>query len=167
MSDQVMARLMSRHLQGMQPGQLEWIGLRPAHKADLVEVTEVEAIAELGLSGDRRCKGKPGSKRQVTLINREHIDVVAELMALESIAPTLLRRNLMVSGINLQSLRHQRFRIGEAEFETTEQCHPCIRMEKALGKGAVGAMFGHGGICARIIKGGMIRVGDEVVRLEN
>ena len=107
-----------------------------------------------------------GSARQVTLINREHIEVVAKLLGLESIDPGLLRRNLVVSGINLIALRHQRFRIGEAEFEATAQCHPCVRMEQALGKGTVAAMLGHGGICAKIIKGGVIAVGDEVIKLE-
>lgn len=53
-----------------------------------------------------------------------------------------------------------RFRIGEAEFETNAHCHPCSRMEPALGKGA--AMLGRGG-CAKIIKGGVIRVGDELL----
>lgn len=162
---QVMARLLGRHLQDLKPGRLEWIGLRPTHKADLLEVTKVEAISDLGLTGDRRCQGKPGSKRQVTLINQEHIALIAELMGLSHISPALLRRNLVVSGINLLALRHQRFSIGAAEFETTLPCHPCIRMEQALGKGAIAAMFGHGGICAKVIKGGMIHIGDEVIHL--
>jgi len=159
-------RLLSRHLQDLKPGRLDWIGLRPERKIDMLLVDHVEAIAEMGLAGDRRCKGSAGSARQVTLINREHIDVVAKLLGLDSIDPGVLRRNLVVSGINLIALRHQRFRIGDAEFEATAQCHPCVRMEQALGKGAVGAMLGHGGICAKIIKGGVIAVGDEVVKLE-
>jgi len=159
-------RLLSRHLQDLKPGRLDWIGLRPERMVDMQRVDHVEAIAEMGLAGDRRCKGTAGSARQVTLINREHIDVVAKLLGLDSIDPGVLRRNLVVSGINLIALRHQRFRIGDAEFEATAQCHPCVRMEQALGKGAVGAMLGHGGICAKIIKGGVIAVGDEVVKLE-
>jgi len=62
-------------------------------------------------------------------------------------------------------LRHQRFRIGEAEFEATAQCHPCLRMEQVLGKGAVAAMLGHGGLCAKIVKSGQLNVGDEVIKL--
>lgn len=158
-------RLLSRHLKDLKPGRLEWIGLRPERKVDMQEVSQVEAIAEMGLAGDRRCDGTPGSARQVTLINHEHIEVVAKLLELESIKPSLLRRNLVVSGINLMALRHQRFRIGEVEFEATAQCHPCLRMEQALGKGAVAAMLGHGGICAKITKGGSLVVGDEVVKL--
>ncbi|WP_372738035.1 MOSC domain-containing protein [Neptunomonas sp.] len=158
-------RLLSRHLQDLKPGRLEWIGLRPERKVEMQRVLQVEAIIDMGLAGDRRCQGSPGSARQVTLINQEHIGVVAKLLMLESIDPAVLRRNLVVSGINLMALRHQRFRIGDVEFEATAQCHPCLRMEQALGKGAVAAMLGHGGICAKILKGGVIGVGDEVVKL--
>ena len=167
MAMNAVGRLLNRHLQGLKPGRLDWIGLRPERKVDMQRVEQVEAIAEMGLAGDRRCQGRAGSARQVTLINREHIDVVAKLLGLDSIDPGVLRRNLVVSGINLIALRHQRFRIGDAEFEATAQCHPCVRMEQALGKGAVAAMLGHGGICAKIIKGGVIAVGDKVVKLEN
>jgi len=157
--------LLSRHLQDLPPGKLTWIGLRPERKAAMKTVEEVQAIKDLGLEGDRRCTGTPGSARQVTLINQEHIDVVASLLGIDSINPNFLRRNLVVSGINLIALRHQRFRIGEAEFEATAQCHPCLRMEKALGKGAVGAMLGHGGICAKIITSGTISIGDAVIKV--
>ena len=156
---------MSRHLQELKPGSLEWIGLRPERKAPLLVVDQVQALGGLGLEGDRRCKGTPGTARQVTLINREHIEVVAQLLGMDSISPEVLRRNLVVSGINLLALRHQRFRIGSAEFEATAQCHPCLRMEQVLGQGAVGAMLGHGGICAKILKSGLIRVGDQVEKI--
>lgn len=159
-------RLLSRHLQDLKPGRLDWIGLRPARKVDLLVVDEVEAIVDMGLAGDRRCKGTAGSARQVTVINQEHIDVVAKLLGMTSIDPAILRRNLVVSGINMMALRHQRFCIGEAEFEAAAQCHPCLRMEQALGNGAVAAMLGHGGICAKIIRGGVISVGDAVVKLD-
>jgi len=167
MAINTVGRLLSRHLQGLKPGRLEWIGLRPERKVDLLVVDQVEAIAELGLAGDRRCKGTADSARQVTLINQEHIEVVAKLLGQESIDPSVLRRNLVVSGINMVALRHQRFRIGDAEFEASAHCHPCLRMEQALGKGAVAAMLGHGGVCAKIVKSGVIRVGDEVVKLDD
>jgi len=160
-------RLLSRHLQGLKPGRLEWIGLRPERKAELIVVDQVEVIVDRGLAGDRRCQGRAGSGRQVTLINREHIAVIAQLLGLDMIDPAVLRRNLVVSGINMVALRHQRFRIGEAEFEASAHCHPCLRMEQALGKGAVAAMLGHGGVCAKILKGGVIKVGDEVIKLDD
>jgi MOSC domain-containing protein YiiM len=81
---------------------------------------------------------------------------------MEDIDPGVLRRNLVVSGINLHALRYQRFSIGDALFEAGALCHPCSRMETALGKGGVAAMLGHGGLCCRIIQSGLITIGDDV-----
>jgi MOSC domain-containing protein YiiM len=71
-----------------------------------------------------------------------------------------------VSDINLLALRHQRFSIGDAIFEANAHCHPCLRMEQALGKGAVAAMLGHGGICAKIVQSGKISIGDKVIKYD-
>jgi MOSC domain-containing protein YiiM len=157
------ARIFSRYLDAIPPGRLEWIGLRPARKQAMKIVQSVEAKVEYGLEGDRRLKGRPGSARQVSIISVEYIDVIARLLKKDNIDPALLRRNLVVSGINLSALRHQMFQIGAALFEGTALCHPCVRMEEALGKNGLAAMLGHGGICAKILEGGLIQVGDEVV----
>lgn len=79
----------------------------------------------------------------------------------------LLRRNLVIANINLFALRHQIFSIGDAIFEDTAQCHPCSRMEKALGVGAVAALLGHGGLCAKIIKSGNIQIADAVTLIHD
>jgi MOSC domain-containing protein YiiM len=157
--------LFERYLPTIQPGRLEWIGLRPARREPVLSVEHAQAITDMGLEGDRRCEGSPGSARQVTLINAEHIGVVARLLQMENIDPALLRRNLVISGINLQALRYQRLQIGNAVFELTAQCHPCSRMEEVLGKGGTAAMLGHGGFCAKVIVSGEIRIGDSVVPL--
>ncbi|MBY4674978.1 MOSC domain-containing protein [Marinobacterium arenosum] len=159
------ARLLSRYTEKLPPGRLEWIGLRPQRRGEMQIVEQAEAIAEQGLAGDHRSRGTAGSSRQVTLIALEEIELIARYLGLERIAPELLRRNLVVSGINLHALRHQRFRIGDAEFEATAYCHPCSRMEQALGKGAVAAMIGHGGICAKVVRSGRITLGDRLEKL--
>lgn len=158
-------RLIARFTEHLPAGTLEWIGLRPARKAPMQTAIEVMALEDLGLEGDRRCQGTPGSGRQVTLICKEHLPVIAQFLGRAEIPVELLRRNLLVSGINLYALRHQPFRIGEAEFITTAHCHPCSRMEAALGEGAVAAMLGYGGFCARITRSGLIRVGDKLEKL--
>ena len=80
--------------------------------------------------------------------------------------PATLRRNLVVSGLPLVALKGRRFRIGEAVFEGTGDCDPCSRMEAALGPGGYNAMRGHGGLCARVLQGGRISLGDDVLPLE-
>ncbi|GGJ37585.1 MOSC domain-containing protein [Deinococcus roseus] len=154
-------------------GELIWMGLRPAYREPLIEVEEVEALTDAGLAGDHtgaqglknlQSKGKNPSKRQVTLIQAEHLDVLARLMEKCEIEPALLRRNLVVRGINLHALKKARFRIGNVLFEGTGDCHPCSRMEEVLGKGGYNAMRGHGGITARILEGGTLHLSD-VVRL--
>jgi MOSC domain-containing protein YiiM len=101
--------------------------------------------------------------RQVTIISREFIQQITQFTGKEEIQPNLLRRNLVISGINLNALRYQQFTIGNALFEANALCHPCSRMETALGKGGVAAMLGYGGLCARIIRSGEIEIGDTVL----
>ena len=79
--------------------------------------------------------------------------------------PARLRRNIVVSGLNLNALRRQRFWVGEALMEATQLCHPCARMEAELGPGGVIAMFGYGGLCAKVVQSGAIEWGAPV-RLE-
>lgn len=159
------ARLFARYLNDLPAGKLEWIGLRPARKVPMQVVDEVQALEGLGLAGDRRCEGRRGSARQVTVISVEYLNIIAQLLKRETIDPALLRRNLVVSGINLTALRHQRFQVGEAIFEATALCHPCSRMTEVLGEHGVAAMLGHGGICAKIIQSGQIKAGDAVKHL--
>ncbi len=156
-------QLFARYSKDLNPGRLEWIGLRPKRKADLEVVDSVEALAGLGLEGDHRCSKTPGSARQVTLISAEFIRMIETYTGINTIDPALLRRNLVVSGINLNALRHQQFTMGGALFEATALCHPCHRMDLALGQGGAAAMLGYGGLCARVLESGMIRVGDPLI----
>ena len=143
-------------------GRVEWIGVRPERRAPVVCVDSVEAIAGRGLLGDHRAAGRTMSARQVTLIQAEHLPVIARLVALESMDPSLLRRNFVVSGINVLALKDQVFTIGSALVEGAGVCEPCSRMEAYLGAGGYNAMRGHGGIIARIVTDGVVRVGDSV-----
>ena len=144
-------------------GRVEWIGLRPAREAAMVEVAQVQAVIGGGLVGDRY-KGGNG-KRGITLIQAEHLPAIAALAGRAQVAPAILRRNLVVSGIPLVALKGRRFRVGELVLEGTASCDPCSRMEAALGPGGFNAMRGHGGLCARIVEGGTLRLGDAVEAL--
>lgn len=144
-------------------GKVEWIGLRPKRDVAMQEVNEVNAIAGKGLQGDRYASGS--GKRGITLIQAEHLPVIAALSGHEKISPATLRRNIVVSGIPLVALIGKKFRIGEVILEGTDACEPCERMEAALGPGSYNAMNGHGGLCARILQGGKISVGDSLVAI--
>jgi MOSC domain-containing protein YiiM len=155
-----------------QDGRIEWIGVRPQRGARPVSVESVRAIANQGLQGDHYGGGATG-KRHITLIQHEHLAVVARLLALRDhidtpipVDPALVRRNVVVSGINLLALKGRRFRLGEAILECTDPCHPCSRMERALGRGGLNAMRGHGGICARVLEGGGLAVGAALTPLD-
>lgn len=142
-----------------QTGRLDWIGLRPAREADMTVAETAQVTAADGLVGDRGVS----AKRAVTLIQAEHLSVIAALLGKNHpIHPQLVRRNLVVSGINLLALRHRRFRIGGAILEGTAPCAPCSKMEAALGPGGWNAMRGHGGLYAAVVEGGEISVGDPV-----
>lgn len=145
-----------------QTGEVLWIGLRPGHCQAVEAVEGVEAVPGNGLVGDRFRGRGAESRRQVTLIQAEHLAAVGSFLGGEAIDPALLRRNIVVSGLNLLALKDKRFRIGQAVLEYTGLCHPCSRMEEVLGPGGYNAMRGHGGITARVIEGGLIRVGDGV-----
>lgn len=159
------ARLLDKLCANIKPGKLEWIGLRSERRGEVVVVNSAEAIVDLGLVGDHRMKKTPGSGRQVTLISSEYIQQICQHTGHSSIDPRLLRRNLVISGMNMNLLRYQRLQIGEVILEANALCHPCSRMDEALGKGGAAAMFGYGGLCAKIIQGGRLGVGDSVIRL--
>jgi MOSC domain-containing protein YiiM len=80
----------------------------------------------------------------------------------EIIDPAQIRRNVVVEGINLLALQDHRVQIGEAVVDITGLCHPCSRMEEVLGPGGYNAMRGHGGLTARVVRPGAIKLGDEV-----
>ena len=147
----------------MRPGTVRWIGLRPARHAPLVAVQAALLDPESGLEGDHY-RSRTSRTRQVTLIQQEQLAAIAGHLGLERVLPEQLRRNLVVAGINLAALKEARFRVGGAVLEATGVCHPCSRMEEILGQGGYNAVRGHGGITARIVRGGEVRSGDPVMR---
>ena len=143
-----------------QTGVVEWIGVRPARRETMNEVEAVRIDKDSGLDGDRYSKA--GGKRQVTLIQGEHLDCLASMLGIDPVSTGTVRRNIVVRGINLLALKEKRFRVGDAVLEYTGLCHPCSLMEEVLGPGGYNAMRGHGGITATVISGGEVRLGDSV-----
>jgi len=164
-------RELSRH--APHTGRLEAIHLRPGRLQAVQTVASAIALVDRGLQGDRSATATPsrpgGSKRQVTLMQAEHLGVIAALAHRDEVDAASLRRNLLVSGINLITCKAL-FKdtplllcIGdEVQLELTGPCDPCSRMEAVLGPGGYHAMRGHGGMTARVLRGGELRVGDVV-----
>lgn len=148
----------------MAPGRLVWIGLRPARRMSMRAVAEGRLEPGQGLDGDH-WRGAANGARQVTLMAQEHLAAIASYIGRPAVEPERLRRNLVVAGFNLLALKGRQFRIGAALLEWSGECHPCSRMEEELGPGGYNAVRHHGGITARIVAAGAIRLGDSIERL--
>ncbi len=140
-----------------QPGQVTWIGLRAQRRVDMQPVPQI-MVHDSGLEGDH---ARPG-KRAVTLIQAEHLAVIGAMLGRDAVPPDILRRNLVVAGINLSALKGRLVRVGQAVLSFDVICAPCSRMEEALGRGGYSAVRGHGGWCASVHTSGLIRLGDSV-----
>jgi len=146
-------------------GNLEWIGVR-AKSGDIQSIDRVIALEGRGLEGDKITL-KNSKKRQVTLMQKEHISVILSL-AQENDHEKInniqyyFKRNLLISKYNIQNLKGKFFSIGEARFFGTGDCKPCKKIENLLGKQMLEAMQGMGGITAAVVKTGMIKINDRL-----
>ena len=150
-----LADLIARHAG---PGRIEAILLRPARRAPCRAV-EAALLTPDGLEGDRARAGR----RAVTLIQAEHLAAIRALARAPAAEFADLRRNLVVSGLNLAALRGRVLALGPAaRLRVTGVCAPCSRMEAALGPGGWSAMRGHGGVTAEVLAPGPLAIGDAV-----
>jgi MOSC domain-containing protein YiiM len=148
------------------PGRLVWIGLRPSRAATMISSGSALLIAHQGIEGDRYKTQRDGA-RQVTLIAAEDIAAIASFLRRQEVSPTLLRRNFVTQGVNLNALKGRSLRIGNARLEVSGDCAPCSQMEANLGPGGYNAVRGRGGLTARILEGGEVRIGDAIERIDD
>jgi MOSC domain-containing protein YiiM len=152
-------------------GEVVAIHVASGAGAPMQPLASAEAIAGEGLRGDRYQTGAgfysavptdPGA-RELTLIAEE---TLAAVLAETGIDLPLHehRRNITTRGIDLPSLLGQRFRLGEVICEGVRDCPPCNHLEKLTGKAVLAPLVHRGGLRARIVIGGTIRVGDTIVR---
>jgi len=142
-------------------GVLEYIVIRPARKQDVDIKMEAQLSEGKGIEGDHYAKS---GKREVTLIQAEHLEAVALQLSLH-MPRGITRRNLVVRDTPLLELIHKRIQIGQAVLEITGECHPCTRMDEVLGSGGLKAMAHKGGVTARVVQSGLIQSGDAIVPL--
>jgi MOSC domain-containing protein YiiM len=123
------------------------------------EISIATLVADKGIEGDRYFGKKP--KLNVTLVQEEFLAEAADELGVSN-RPGMSRRNITVRGVSLNDLIGKRFCLGAAELEGVSLCEPCRNMEKSIGSGAIAALSGRCGIRARVLRGGIIRPGDEV-----
>jgi len=132
--------------------------------APAVALDAATCIADFGLEGDWR--GRAGRARQLTLIEAETLEHVAAALGMDAVPPGASRRQVVVRGIALNDTIGKHLRVGPVLLHVGYPCDPCDNMESKIGPGARRAMEGRGGVCARIIEGGVVRPGDGVTAID-
>jgi MOSC domain-containing protein YiiM len=150
-------------------GTVEAICIAPAASVTMTALGSVEALVGLGLAGDRYAQNigfysprptDPGA-REVTLFEAEVLERLRAEHGIELHA-TEHRRNLTVRGVKLDELLGQRFSVGEVVLEGVKDCPPCEHLQQLLGKPVLQPLVNRGGLRARVVVGGTLRVGDSV-----
>jgi len=131
---------------------------KPPGEHPAIEVNEVECAAGKGLVGDRFWGFKDDYKGQVTFFAQEVFDDLCRQFGLTDKSPGVTRRNVITQGVDLNSLIGKRFVIQGVEFEGVCECSPCHWMNKAIAPGAEAALHCRGGLRARILTDGKLRV---------
>lgn len=144
-------------------GRVESIYLTAEHGGEPFSVEAAVAVAGKGLEGDRYFQDDQPPLNQLTLIESEAIDAVAEADPSLALAPGESRRQLTTSGVDLNALVGQEFTVGEVRCRGIELCEPCSHLEQHTGRaGIMRAMVHRAGLNAEILTDGTISVGDAV-----
>lgn len=140
------------------------IFIAAARGAPMQELADVEALAEIGLAGDRytalKYRGSPD--KQLTLIEWENILAFNEQVG-ATMTPDAPRRNLVTSGVRLNDLVGARFRVGPVLVQGLELCEPCSLMKKRSHPEAIRFFRNKGGLRAQVLDGGVIVRGAAIV----
>ena len=147
-------------------GVVEGIYVTGKGSAAMESVDEVRTIEGCGIEGDRYCAGtgfwtRYGDVCEVTLIEGEDLDYIENELGI-GVKNGEHRRNFITRGIRLGELRRKMFRVGEAVLEYDRPRPPCRHVQDLSEPGMTRALKGRGGICARVVQAGSIRVEDAI-----
>jgi len=152
----------------MWQGTVVSIQIAPRGAAAMVPLEAVEAVPGKGLLGDRyfhtvgTYSERPGSGRQVTLIEAETLEALRREASIE-LAPAASRRNITTRGVPLNHLVGRRFRVGDVVLEGRRLCEPCEHLQSLTKPGVLKALVHRGGLRADIVVGGTIRLSDPIL----
>lgn len=150
-------------------GTVEAIYITSSAGKPMQPLWEAEAIAGQGLAGDRYLEGtgyysnRPlaDGSREITLIEAEELEKLERETGIH-LDPSESRRNVLTRSISVNDLIGRQFRIGEITCEGIRICEPCTYLEKLTGKRVMRPLVHKGGLRARIVFGGTVRVGDAI-----
>jgi MOSC domain-containing protein YiiM len=125
----------------------------------------VECVAGRGLVGDRYFDKERGHKGQITFFDASVARQAQATFEVESFSPSVFRRNVILDGVDLNGLVGRQFEIAGIQFEGTEHCTPCYWMDQALAAGTEDFLEGKGGLRARIVTSGTLRIGEAELTL--
>ena len=123
-----------------------------------LDLEEIECVAGQGLRGDRFFGYKENYQGQITFFASEVYGDLCEHLRIRDKEPKVLRRNILTEGINLNELIGKGFDVQGILFEGVAECSPCLWMNHAFGPGAEEYLHGRGGLRARILSSGFLRV---------
>jgi MOSC domain-containing protein YiiM len=126
----------------------------------LVEVQQIECVAGHGIRGDRFYDYRDDYKGQITFFSLEVFEKLAQHFGLTNKSAGAARRNVVVSGVQLNDLIGEEFSVQGVRLRGTAHCKPCYWMDQAIAPGAEEFLQGNGGLRAQILSDGVIAVGD-------
>ena len=122
----------------------------------IVEAPEIECVAGRGIRGDRFFDFKESYKGQITFFAREICDALSDALGVRNKLPSAFRRNVIVSGTDLNTLIGADFELQGVRFHGTAECSPCYWMDQAFAPGAEAWLKGRGGLRAKILSDGVL-----------
>lgn len=151
-------------------GMVEGIFIAEEPGQPMRSVSEVDGEAQRGLVGDRHYRQNVNRKRpprtdDLSLVEAEVLELLRDEYGIE-LAPDETRRNVLVRGVRLNDLIGRQFRLGDMLCVGIEVCEPCSHMQKKVGKPILKPLVHRGGLRARIMESGTVRLGDTVAAVE-
>jgi len=129
----------------------------PAGTHVAVEQAEIRCLAGRGIEGDRFLDFKPDYKGQITFFSQEIYDELRARFDVWDKPPSAFRRNVITSGVDLNTLIGQEFEIQGVRFLGIAECSPCDWQDQAFAPGTEEALRGRGGLRAKILTDGVLR----------
>jgi MOSC domain-containing protein YiiM len=126
----------------------------------LIEVQKIECVAGHGIRGDRFYDYRDDYKGQITFFSFEVFESLVRHFGLTDLSAGAVRRNVVVSGVDLNDLIGQEFSIQGVRLRGTAHCRPCYWLDQAVAPGTEKFLEGNGGLRAQILSDGVIAVGD-------